>query len=278
MTARPDQSRSRTTQQHPWRRWVALLVVVVCLVVAFINLGQWQLRRLDERRGDNATVIAHEDAPVVDYTAAFTHPITDDDQWQRVTVTGTFDASRQLVARYRSYDGETGYEVVVPLHASDGRTVLVDRGFAIRPAGQDFPSAVAAPPTGTVTVLGYVRRNEQGPTNAMTPASGSVMLINSEAIGAAQQIDLVNGYISAIEMTPAQTGYTVVGPPELNEGPHLSYALQWFTFSLIALGGLVVFIRNDVRDRKKAEARAARAAAAAAAPPDPDGESAPGEQ
>lgn len=144
MTARPDQSTSRTTQQHPWRRWIALLVVVVCLVVAFINLGQWQLRRLDERRGDNATVIAHEDAPVVDYAAAFTHPITDDDQWQRVTVTG-IDALRQLVARYRSYDGEDrvrGRRPPARLRRPHGARC---RGFAIRPAGQDFPAPLPRP-------------------------------------------------------------------------------------------------------------------------------------
>lgn len=253
----------------PWRRWIALLLVVVCLVIAFVNLGQWQLRRLDQRRGDNAIVVAHEGSPVVGYEQVFDHPISDADEWQRVRATGTFDPAGQVIVRYRNVGGEAGYEVVVPLRADDGRSVLIDRGFVARPPGQDFPTAVPPPPAGTVTVIGYVRRNEQGPANALTPASGAVRLINSDAIGSTLGIPLVDGYISALEMSPPQQGYTPIPTPSLDEGPHLSYALQWFSFSLIALGGLVVFIRNDIRDRRKAEARAARAATSAPPPPVP---------
>lgn len=257
-TGRPSGPRKRL----PWTRWVALLLFVVCLVVAFVNLGQWQLRRLDERRGDNATVRVHEAAPIVDYQQVFDHPITDADAWQRVRVTGTFDPAGQLIVRYRTNSGTPGYEVVVPLRADDGRTVLIDRGFLARPVGEDFPTSVDGPPSGVVTVIGYVRRNEQGPPQAVTPASGSVRLINSDAIGEFLGRPLVNGYIDTTEMTPPQSGYQPVQTPPLDEGPHLSYALQWFTFSLIALLGTVVLIRNDIRDRKKAEAKAARAAAA----------------
>lgn len=252
----------------PWRRWLALLALVVIVVAAFVNLGRWQLDRLDQRRDSNATVTAHEQAPVRPYEEVFVKPIADEDQWQRVTVTGTFDASRQLVIRYRSNAGQTGWEVVAPLRASDGRTVLIDRGFKQRQPGTDFPAAEAAPPGGTVTVTGYVRRNEQGDDDATIPTDGSVRLINSAAIGRTLGVDLVDGYIAATSTTPGDPGgYTPIAPPPLDEGPHLSYALQWFTFSLIAIGGLYVFIRNDIRDRRKAAARAATRAVAAGHPP-----------
>lgn len=249
-----------TASGVPWKRWLALLALVVVLTVAFVNLAQWQLRRLDERRGTNATVVAHEDAPVLPYQQVFDHPIVDADAWQRVTVTGTFDAAHQLIVRYRNNGDNAGYEVVVPLRAADGRVVLIDRGFVTRPAGQDFPTSVAAPPTGQVTVVGHVRRNEQGPDIATTPASGSIRLINSDAIGAASGLSLVNGYIGALEMTPGQQGFEPIATPPLDEGPHLSYAFQWITFAVIAVVGLFVFIRNDIRDRRKALERAARAA------------------
>ncbi len=257
MTARPQPAAST-----PWKRWVGLLIFVVVLVTAFVNLGEWQLRRLDERKGTNATVVAHEAAPLVPYERVFTREITDADQWQKVTVTGVYDASHQLIVRYRSNAGATGWQVVAPLRAADGRIVLVDRGFKERQAGKDFPTAEAPPPAGEVTIVGYVRRNEQGDANATTPNNGSLRLINSDAIGRALGVDLVNGYIDAITSTPADTGgYTAIETPPLDEGPHLSYALQWFTFSIIAIGGLFVFVRNDIRDRKKAAARAAARAA-----------------
>ena len=75
---------------------------------------------------------------------------------------------------------------------------------------------------------------------------------------------LVNGYIGATTSTPAATdGLVPVHPPELTEGSHFSYALQWFAFAGIAAFGLVVLIRSDLRDRRRAAAEAARAAAAA---------------
>lgn len=242
-----------------WLRWALLAVFVVALAVTFLNLGQWQLDRLDQRRAANAVVVEHEESPVLPYQQVMDRAIGDSDQWQRVRVTGTFDPDRQLVVRYRSSAGDTGYEIVTPLRADDGRTVLVDRGFAQRSAGRDFPSVAPAPPSGSVTVTGYVRRDERGSEAAVTPADNAVRLINSEVISGWLGEPLVNGYIGMVTVEPAQDGdLRPVHPPELTEGPHFSYAMQWFAFTAIAGIGLVVLIRNDVRDKRRAAARAAR--------------------
>lgn len=255
-----------------WLRWTLMAVFVVALVITFINLGEWQLNRLDQRRDRNATVVAHEGAPVVDWTAVFTRDITEEDQWQRVTITGTFDAEHQLQVRYRSNNDATGWELVTPLVAADGRVILIDRGFVTRPGGVDFPKVLPQPPAGEVTIVGYVRRNEQGKPNATTPTEGTVRLINSDAIGAWMGRDLVNGYISLLEITPEQSGDLVpVSPPGLDEGPHLSYALQWFSFTAIAAVGLIILIRNDLVARRKARERAA----ASATPPGPESSGTP---
>ncbi|HEX5950122.1 MAG TPA: hypothetical protein VFZ96_03895, partial [Actinomycetota bacterium] len=56
------------------------------------------------------------------------------------------------------------------------------------------------------------------------------------------------------EQSPAQDGDmpVVVPRPELDEGPHLSYAVQWFIFATIALVGFVVLARREARDRDDA--------------------------
>lgn len=244
---------------RPWVRWIVMGLLVAALAVAFVNLGRWQLDRLQQRRDNNGIVVAHESAPVVPWTSVFTHVLTDADQWQRVTVTGTFDPAHSYVVRYRSNDDATGWEIITPLRTGSG-DVLVSRGFAARPADQDFPRVAPAPPSGEVTIVGYVRRNEQGGADAMTPADGAVRLINSDAVAATVGYPLVNGYIGAITITPpASDGLVPVHPPELTEGSHFSYALQWFTFAGIAAFGLVVLIRSDLRDRRRAVAQAARA-------------------
>lgn len=241
-----------------WVRWVLLAVFVAALATTFVNLGMWQLDRLDQRRDRNATVVAHESAPVVPYDQVFNRVITEQDQWQRVQVTGTFDATHQLLVRYRSNDQATGWEAVTPLRTREGTTVLVSRGFVPRTKGTDFPQAAPPPPSGTVTIVGHVRRNEQGKDTATVPNQGTIRLINSDRIGEWMGEDLLNGYIGLLTIDPPQSGeFIPVEHQDLTEGPHLSYAVQWFAFTAIAGFGLVVLIRNDVRDKKKAERRSA---------------------
>lgn len=254
--------------RRTWLRWALMTVFVVAVGFTFVNLGQWQLDRLDQRRDRNATTAEHEAAPVQPFEQVFTREIQDADQWQRVTVRGTFLADKQVQARYRSFDGATGWELVTPLVTATGETVLVDRGFVERPAGQDFPKVFPAPPSGEVSLVGYVRRNEQGNLNQMTPTENTVRLVNSDVLTAWVGRPLVNGFISLIEVTPAQSPeLRPITPPPPTEGPHWSYAMQWFAFTAIAGIGLLILIRNDIKDRRRARERAARATAAQATAP-----------
>jgi cytochrome oxidase assembly protein ShyY1 len=245
-------------------RWALLVVFVVALAVVFVNLGEWQLRRLGERETRNATTISNERAPVKPYEQVFTRPIVDADQWQRVTATGTFDPGHQFVVRNRNNGEDRGYVVVTPLRTTRG-SVLVDRGFIQVAPGTGIPAVGPAPPSGPVTVLGYVRRNEQGRQGAVSPVNGSVRLINSDALAPAIGYPVANGFISALEVSPAQAGgFVPVALPELSSGPHFWYAMQWFMFAGIGVLGIVVFIRSDLRDRRTARDKAAAVAEAEA--------------
>lgn len=243
-----------------WIRWIALIIGVAILGAVFIRLGEWQLHRLEQRRERNATAVAHENQPVKPWDQVFTTPITEADQWQRVTVTGTLDTSKQLEVRYRNVSGTQGSEWVIPLTTSDGRSVLVNRGLSPRQEGSIVKPA--DPPSGPVTVIGYVRRSEVGKTTATRPVEGSVRLINAPEIAKTTGLDLPDGYIQLISSTPdIAQGLTPVGPPALDEGPHLSYAVQWFLFTAIAAIGVIILIRADLKDRRKRRERAARPAA-----------------
>jgi cytochrome oxidase assembly protein ShyY1 len=249
--------------RHLLLRWLGLLVFVVVLGGIFVRLGEWQIHRLEGRKESNAVVVAHEDNPVIALSQRGYAVVQDGDQWQRVTLTGTFDASHQLEIRYRSNDGATGTEVVTPLRTADGKTVLIDRGFIVRGAGEAPPESLPAPPSGTVTVMGHLRRSENGSTEAITPALGAVRLINAPAIGTWLGTDVMNGYIGLLEVAPAQDGpFIPVATPTLDEGPHFWYAVQWFMFTGIALAGLIVFIRGDIVARRKLKVAAAAAEAA----------------
>jgi cytochrome oxidase assembly protein ShyY1 len=240
-----------------WLRWAGLVVFVAVLGTVFVNLGEWQLDRLEQRRARNAATVANEQRPVRPLAEVFTGQITDADQWQRVEAVGTFVADQQLIVRYRSNGDDEGYEVVTPLRTAAG-VVLVDRGFVATSQGVRIPSTAPPPPPGEVRIVGHVRRNEQGRRAATTPVDGQLRLINSDAIGAALGYPLLNGYLGLLEVTPPQSGgFVPVELPEINEGPHFWYALQWFGFTGVGIAGIVVFIRADLRARREEQAAAA---------------------
>ena len=234
-----------------WLRWVLLIVFVAVLGVVFVSMGQWQLDRLAERRERNATTIANERSPTQPYEQVFSHPITDADQWQRVEARGTFDADHQFVVRYRSNGTLDGYEVVTPLRTASG-VVLVDRGFIPLQRGVQIPSAAPAPPAGEVTVVGHVRRSEKGRRAATTPVGNQMRLINSDAIAGTLPYPIKSGYIGLLTVQPEQVGgFQPIQLPDLSEGPHFWYAVQWFMFTAVGVAGIVVFIRGDLRARRE---------------------------
>ena len=234
-----------------WLRWALLIIFVAVLGIVFVNLGEWQLDRLAQRRERNASTIANEQMPIRPYEQVFTRPIIDADQWQRVEARGTFDPDHQFVVRYRSNGEADGYEVVTPLHTATG-TVLVDRGFIPLVRGAQIPSAAPAPPTGEVTVVGHVRRNERGRRAATTPVNNQMRLINSDAIAATLPYPVSPGYIGLLTVQPEQQGgFQPIRLPELSEGPHFWYAVQWFMFTAVGVAGIVVFIRGDLRARRE---------------------------
>jgi cytochrome oxidase assembly protein ShyY1 len=138
--------------------------------------------------------------------------------------------------------------------------VLVDRGFIPLEHGTRIPSVAPAPPTGEVTVIGHVRRDEKGRRAATTPVNNQMRLINSNAIAGTLPYPITSGYIGLLTVEPQQQGgFQPIQLPELSEGPHFWYAVQWFMFTAVALAGIVVFIRSDLRARREERDDAAQA-------------------
>lgn len=252
-----------------WKRWIALAIFVVALGIAFVNLGQWQLDRLDQRHAKNAAILANEAAPPKPYDQVFGPVIKDSDQWQRVVITGRFDTEHQFQVRYRFNNSQPGYEVVTPVRTANGDAILVNRGFIPVPSGQQVPTELPPPPPGEVTVMGHLRRSEIGKPQAIDPVNNQVRLVNSPAIGRTLPYPVADGWIAALELNPAQQPeFQTLALPEISDGPHFWYAMQWFLFAIIGLTGLFVFIRGDLKERRARRATTAEAEAEAEAEAD----------
>jgi cytochrome oxidase assembly protein ShyY1 len=230
------------------RRWILFAITVALLAALAWRLGEWQFHRLEARKATNAIIernLAGGPSPV-DQVLAKDRPVDKQDQWRRVTATGTYDTADTVIVRYQTRDGAAGVDVVVPLVTASGQALLVDRGWlASENRGADV-SDVPPPPSGSVTVTGWVRMDASGSSTTVT--ENSVRSISSVAIGAAIGTPLYAGFVDLEAEAPAPaTALTPTEMPELDNGPHFFYGLQWWFFALLALFGFCYLAYDEWR-------------------------------
>ncbi len=240
------------------RRWLLFGAVVVLLCYVAWLLGQWQFQRLDARQDRNAVVRVNEDrdpADVADVLAPG-RTVAAEDEWRRVTATGQYDEANTIVVRYRTREGKSGIDVVVPLVTTEGPTLLVNRGWLATDNQGTSPDDVPAPPTGEVTVDGWVRGDATG--NGTAVDNRSTRAISSTRIGAAIDQETFGGFVmlEAEDGDPA-ADLEPVELPELNNGPHFFYGLQWWFFGGLAIFGFGYLAWDERRGRQHGDVRTA---------------------
>ena len=224
-----------------------LIVVGVAVVVAAtcVGLGLWQLRRLDERRALNGQIVDRRSAPpvVIEGVVGGTTP----DPYRRAVARGAYVVEHEVLVFGRSLDGEAGHLVVTPLVLEDEGAILVVRGW-VPFAMQTPPIRRAAPPAGDLTVRGSLVPDEGD--GSTSPDAGRVIHeLDVRGIATTLPYDIFPLPLQLQDQAPPQPG-SLPAPaplPVLSEGPHLSYALQWFSFAVVALAGAVVLLRRDRR-------------------------------
>jgi surfeit locus 1 family protein len=236
-------------------KWIFFTIGVILLIVLMVNLGFWQLRRLHTREAMNAQVTERtksDEVPFADLVKPDT-PLnaTGDVQWREVSATGRYDESQQVLVRNRSYNGIPGYFVLTPLVVPGGDAVIVNRGFVPLETSGTKPKVPAAP-SGVVVVNGRVRSTQKrGMFGPRDPAVGTLTEVARADLARLQQqipYHLMPAYIELETSDPSEAkGVTPVPLPELDNGPHLSYAIQWFTFSALAIVGWVLVVRKTVK-------------------------------
>lgn len=234
------------------RRWVLFAVAVVVLVYATWWLGNWQFGRLESKRHDNGIIRTNEHAkPVPAADLLGVGKVVDQQhEWRRVTATGTYDTAHTIIWRYRSGDhSQNGIDVVVPLVTQDGTAVLVDRGW-MATADQDHPDTPPAAPTGTVTVTGWARADATGSAIGVMPFGHMLgtRALSSTTAGPATGHRTYGGFVDVETEHPAPaTSLEQVALPELNDGPHFFYGIQWWFFGILAVVGFFYLLYDERR-------------------------------
>jgi cytochrome oxidase assembly protein ShyY1 len=238
------------------RRMLGGLVLAVAFAAACILLGRWQWGRYEDRRIQAEAVTTHYGAAPVPLAAVTSRiPLSEADQWLRVTATGRYAPDQQLLVRNRTLDGRPGLEVLVPFDVAGadlGATrVFVDRGWvANAEAAADLPPVPPAP-GGDVTVEGWLRSGE--PDLGKDLPAGLLASINLAS--AAQQTGggtVLDAYLVLDSEQPSGSRPEPLAAPDTDLGPHQAYAFQWWMTALFGFVLLGYRLRVAAAERREA--------------------------
>ncbi len=233
-------------------RAAKLIATATLVAVACVALGVWQLARLQQKRDANTAIRAGLAAPLVSVDGAFAADDRPDElRYRRARAHGVYDPRYETILYGRTLDGEAGNHLLTPLRLADGSAIVVDRGW-VPLAMDDPPVAAARPPAGAVTVDGVLFASEGDPPGAeggSARRATTLSRLDLAVLQAQLPYPIAPLYLLLREQVPTQGPLPRPAPlPELSEGPHLSYAIQWFCFAAIAVIGGAILVRRDRRD------------------------------
>ena len=247
-------------------RWIVFSVLVMFITVSCMVLGFWQLGRLQERRASNAVLdsrLAREPVPLVDIRNAL-GPVEgieadpSDYEHTRVTARGVLVDEGRVLVRSQVVNGQAGTHAVFPLDLEDGTAVLVNVGWF--PLGIDpGPAAGLFPPSGRIELTGLVRASRLRPAFGRQEAEGHLETVARIDVGRIQEqvgLPLLPFWIQFIGPDDPQRLPVPAPVPAVEEGTHLSYAVQWFSFGSIALVGYVALMRKELGPTRRRHRKA----------------------
>jgi len=172
-------------------------------------------------------------------------------EWRRIDVIGSWLTSKQVLVRKRTYESNLGFWVITPFKATSGLTILVNRGWIAASDSAISTPSVQNPPAGTVEILGRTRivsvRTKPRPTDLPT---GQVDGVHPDEV-LPDSRHVSNAYLELTASTPQSTTSDLqsIPAPEVTEGPHRSYALQWIFFAIMTVIGWGVLVRKELQNR-----------------------------
>lgn len=222
--------------------FVALALIAACLFAA-----QWQFSRGASQSATNKIIAANLDLPTLSMNdVADLDPVSN--QWRKITLTGKFSQSNQELVRNRYYEGKFGFEVLTLFTATNGENFWVDRGWVAAGPNAATPPVVEPIASGNLEITARIRSE-----NLSRQLQGSFFVTRAssekpESIAKLQGIDANEYYLDLLGSPSGQVKpLTEIELPELSNGPHYAYGIQWLAFALLALIGRFLLFRETKR-------------------------------
>lgn len=213
---------------------IALLLVALCFWAA-----QWQYHRGVDRHATNTRITSQLNAPPISFSALIASPQSH--EWQKTTVDGHFVAGKKVLLRNQYSNGAFGYHLLQLFNVSSGGQIWVNRGWIAAGSSATAPPKLPSENLAEVSIIGRVRLDRTLPHGsffALPGHNGNGLIKKWNAANSLTTttvpfyLDLISA--SSLDLTPE----SAVDVPELSDGPHMAYALQWLFFA-----GLIIYGR-----------------------------------
>lgn len=231
-------------------RWIVLLILVPILVILFFYLGEWQKSRHDGRIESNAVIEKTMNLPTEPVTQVVADGSSADSprQWRKVSATGTYSQSGQVLVRKKPMNSKVGYWVVTPLVLDSNQVLYVNRGWIGPSDRPNEPIENPAPPEGVVSITGRIQEFQAPAPRPDDVPAGQITVLNPVQLPTVGQEDVHPIYVNLLESNPPQSAsLELMAEPSIDEGPHLSYALQWVAFAAVLIVGIVMLVRREAK-------------------------------
>lgn len=236
------------------RRWRGVTLVVLVGIGVLVRLGIWQLDRLEQRRASNALLAEQLAQPAVLLTGKEGPDVLLTMENREVAAAGSFDYEHQFIVLLQDWQGRTGVHIVTPLMLTTDQAVLVDRGWIPQ---EESTQADAYNLSNPIALNGYVQLS-QVPTygNRNTepqPFQPEQYRVDIDVMQAQLPYDLLPVFLQQAPSGDNSLPYRAEREIDLSAGPHLSYALQWFSFALLLAGGYVYYVQQQEKRGKNTD-------------------------
>lgn len=215
-------------------------LVALVLVILFLWAGQWQYERGVERHAKN-TLIKEQSLLQPIQVSQLNDDITAL-EWRKITLSGFFDSNNEILLRNRYHEGFYGFEQLT-LFAFGEKKIWVDRGWIKAGADATISPKLQETYEGNVTITGRIRMDSSLPRGKFFAISQDSNRNMVSQLDARKGVQTEKFYVDLISASDARMNPDVpVELPELSDGPHMAYALQWVFFA-----GLVIYGRRLIR-------------------------------
>ena len=214
---------------------VALILVLFCLWAA-----QWQYHRGVDRHARNTLIVEQSQLPEVEL-GELTGNI-DSFEWRKISIQGSFDDKNQILLRNRYNEGVYGFEQLT-LFVFNQRKIWVDRGWIKAGSNATVPPQLQQTNDESVRITGRLRLDSSLPQGKFFAVTNNAQRDLVSQLDARKGIQTESFYVHLISASDTSMNPDVaVELPELSDGPHMAYALQWIFF-----GALVIYGRRLIR-------------------------------